>query len=214
MVRVAEADSTNDFAAALASAGWPEGTVVVAGAQRRGRGRQGRAWHSPPGANLYCSVLLRPTRPVREWADLSWVIAAAVAETARAAGAEGVSLKYPNDVIVGGRKLAGVLLETRTGAAADPALVAGVGLNVNLSPAHLPAELRDGATALAIVTGRRHGLPELLEELCAEIGSWYGTWIAGGAGAARARLAAAGLGIAAAPAGERGAIEERGDAAG
>jgi BirA family biotin operon repressor/biotin-[acetyl-CoA-carboxylase] ligase len=202
------------MAAALAARGWPEGTVVVAGSQRRGRGRQGRPWHSPPGANLYCSVVLRPRSPVRDWADLSWVIAAAVATTVRAAGAGEVSLKYPNDVVVGGRKLAGVLLETRTGAPAQPALIAGVGLNVNLAEAELPGELRRAATSLRILSGRSHNLPALLSELCAQIGGWYATWAEGGAGAARNRLAGAGLAIAGSADGGGGALEERGDNAG
>lgn len=205
------AGSTNDVAASLAARGCPEGTVVVAGSQSGGRGRQGRPWHSPPGANLYCSVVLRPARPVREWADLSWVVAAAVAAAARGAGADGVALKYPNDVMVGGRKLAGVLLETRTGAAAPPALVAGVGLNANLAERDLPEALRASATSLLILSGRRHDLVALLSRLCGEIGDWYATWAEGGAPAARARLIAAGLGIAGRGAPERGALEERGN---
>lgn len=207
MVRVAEADSTNDLAAALAARGCPEGTVVVAGAQRSGRGRQGRPWYSPPGANLYFSIVLRPARPLRDWADLSWVIAAGVATAARAAGAEGICLKYPNDVVVGRRKLGGVLLETRTGAAENPALIAGVGLNVNLTEAELPAELRDSATALGILTARTHDLGEFLAAVCGEIDVWYGIWTQGGAPAARARLAAAGLAVAGAGAAERGSLE-------
>ena len=210
-MRVEEAGSSNDVAAALAARGCPQGTVVVAGSQRSGRGRQGRPWHSPPGANLYCSVVLRPERPVREWADLSWVVAAAVAVAARGAGAAGAALKYPNDVVVAGRKLAGVLLETRTGTASPPALVAGVGLNANLAAPELPQELRGTATSLMILTGRRHDLGALLSRLCGELDDWYATWVAGGAEAARARLAAAGLGIAGADAGGRGALEGGGD---
>ena len=209
MVWVDEAGSTNDVAADIAARGCPEGTIVLAGSQRTGRGRQGRAWHSPAGANLYCSVVLRPARPVREWADLSWVIAAAVASTVRAAGADGVALKYPNDIVVDGCKLAGVLLETRTGAASDPALIAGVGFNVNLAASDIPRELRDGATSLGILTGRRHDPGELLAALCGEIDLWYATWKEGGAPAARGRLAASGFVITDAGGGERGALESR-----
>jgi len=205
------AGSSNDVAASFAARGCPEGTVVVAGSQSGGRGRQGRPWHSPPGANLYCSVVLRPARPVREWADLSWVVAAAVASAARGAGAGGVALKYPNDVMAGGRKLAGVLLETRTGGAAPAALVAGIGFNANLAASDLPGALRESATSLLMLTGRRHDLGALLGRLCGEIDEWYATWVEGGAAAGRARLVAAGLALAGADALERGSLEDRGD---
>ncbi|HEY5999981.1 MAG TPA: biotin--[acetyl-CoA-carboxylase] ligase [bacterium] len=205
-MRLAATASTNDAAAVLAAAGWPEGTVVVAGHQHGGRGRQGRPWLSPPGTGLCFSVILRPSRPLREWADLSWVIAAAVAVVARAAGAGGVGLKYPNDVVAGGRKLSGVLLETRTGAGAAAALIAGIGLNVCAAVEDFPAELRELATSLRIETGRPHQAAALLAGLCGEIDAWYASWEAGGEAAARARLAAAGLAVGADGSGN-GALE-------
>jgi BirA family biotin operon repressor/biotin-[acetyl-CoA-carboxylase] ligase len=207
VVRLAATASTNDVAAALAAAGWPEGTVVVTGHQRGGRGRQGRPWHSPPGSGLCLSVVLRPARPLREWAELSWVIAAAVAVVARAEGAGDVGLKFPNDVVAAGRKLSGVLLETRTGAGGAAALVAGIGLNVNAAAEDFPAELRAGATSLRIATGRAHALAPLLARLCGELEAWYAAWRAGGAPAALGRLADAGLAVGAAGGGGRGALE-------
>jgi BirA family biotin operon repressor/biotin-[acetyl-CoA-carboxylase] ligase len=208
VVRYAEIESTNDAAARLAEQGEPEGTVVVAERQLRGRGRQGRPWHSPPGTNLYCSVILRPARPHREWPDLSWTLAAAVAETCREAGAAAVSLKYPNDVVSGGRKLAGLLLETRTGPSATGALIAGIGLNVNSRSEDLPPELRGSATSLAILTGRAHDPAALLERLLARLERWYGAWSRGGAEEARRLLAESGIPTTAGERTPRGALDE------
>lgn len=207
IVRLAEASSTNDVAARLAADGAPEGTVVVAGRQLSGRGRQGRPWHSPPGANLYFSIVLRPERPLREWPELSWALAAAVAVACRDAGAAGVALKHPNDVVVDGRKLAGILLETRTGPEPRAALIAGVGLNVNLDPATLPDDLRGRATSLARLTGRAHDPEAVLAAACARLEQWYAAWSSGGAAAALRLREAEGLPAAGGDAGA-GALEE------
>ncbi len=209
MVRLEEAGSTNDVAAALAARGWPEGTVVVAGSQRAGRGRQGRAWHSPPGANLYFSLVLRPPRPLREWPGLSWVVAAAVAEAVRPLAGAALALKHPNDVVASGRKLAGVLLETRTGAGEPAALVAGIGINVNVPAAAFPPALRETATSLLDLGGRVGDCAEVLAGVCGAIDRWYALWCAGGTAAALAQLAAAGLGAAPGGPATPGALDER-----
>lgn len=190
VIRLATVESTNDEAARLAEAGEPEGTVVVADEQRRGRGRQGRPWQSPAGTGICCSVILRPERPVREWPDLSWVLAAAVASFARECGAAAV-VKFPNDVLVGGRKLAGLLLETRTGAGDAKALIAGIGLNVTTGEEQFPAEIRGIATSLALLTGRREDCATLLGPLCAQLEGWYALWSRSGSEAARGAMAAA-----------------------
>ena len=133
-------DSTNEEAKRLAAAGAPAGTLVWAGEQLAGRGRRGRGWASPPG-NLYVSLLLRPACPPAQACQLNFVAAVALAEAVSAllpAGA-GVALKWPNDVLVGGAKVSGILLEAS--AALDRSidwLVIGAGVNIASHPADTP----------------------------------------------------------------------------
>lgn len=131
-------DSTNDRARALAGAGAPHGTLVTAGAQRAGRGRQGRTWSAPPGRALLMSLVLRDWPPL-----LPIVGAVAVADVAGPAAA----IKWPNDVLLDGRKLAGILAEGRP---QESCAVLGIGLNVAVRSADLPAELRDRAASLGL----------------------------------------------------------------
>src|SRR5579883_1974429 len=121
----AKIDSTQRLARELARAGAEEGTCVIAEAQSAGRGRLGRTWHSPPGTNLCCSVVLRPPLAPAAVPQIALVagvaVAAAVAETTTLA----VEIKWPNDVLVGGRKVAGVLTELETGRPVDRAAFTG-----------------------------------------------------------------------------------------
>ena len=153
--------STNDEAKRQAVAGAGEGVLIVARRQTAGRGRSGRAWASPEG-NLYLSLLLRPDRPPAEAAQLSFVAALAVAEAAGIA----TQLKWPNDVLAGGRKLSGILLE-----GFDGALVIGVGVNVAAAP--------EGATCLR-EQGSAAGCDELLAAFCDSLLDWRGRWLAKG----------------------------------
>ena len=130
--------STNDRARALAAAGAPHGTVVSAAEQTAGRGRQGRTWSAPPGRALLVSVVLRDPPTL-----LSLAAALAVAETA----GDEARIKWPNDVLVDGRKIAGILAEGRP---QDGWAVLGIGLNVALRIEDLPAELRDTAGTLSL----------------------------------------------------------------
>jgi BirA family transcriptional regulator, biotin operon repressor / biotin---[acetyl-CoA-carboxylase] ligase len=131
-------DSTSDRARALAGAGAPHGTLVTAGEQRAGRGRQGRSWSAPPGRALLMSLVLR------EWPPLLPIVGAvAVADVAGPQAA----IKWPNDVLLDGRKLAGVLGEARH---QDHWAVLGIGLNVAVRATDLPAELRDRAATLGL----------------------------------------------------------------
>ncbi|HEV2786607.1 MAG TPA: biotin--[acetyl-CoA-carboxylase] ligase, partial [Solirubrobacteraceae bacterium] len=135
-------DSTSDRARTLALAGAPHGTLVTAGEQRAGRGRQGRTLSAPPGRALLMSLVLR------EWPPLLPIAAAvAVADVAAASADDPISIKWPNDVLLGGRKLAGVLAEGRV---QEGWAVLGIGLNVAVRPADLPAELRDTAASLGL----------------------------------------------------------------
>jgi BirA family biotin operon repressor/biotin-[acetyl-CoA-carboxylase] ligase len=128
--------STNDEAKRLARDGAEEGTLVWALEQTAGRGRRGRGWASPPG-NLYASLILRPRCPVDQAAQLGFIAALAIGDTLGSicGRREGLSYKWPNDVLLRGRKIAGILLESELGAGAAPEfVVVGVGVNLVLSP--------------------------------------------------------------------------------
>lgn len=145
-----EVGSTNAEAAALAREGAPAGTVVVAEAQTEGRGRLGRAWWSPPGDNLYLSYLhrvrLAPDRLGGLTLDVGLAVSEALDELGLPAG-----LKWPNDIIVRGRKLGGLLAELHTGIQGGDAVVVGVGLDLNTCA--FPSELASVATSYALETG-------------------------------------------------------------
>lgn len=150
---LAETDSTNSDAARAGRAGAPEGTVVIADSQRRGRGRLGRSWASPPGVNLYCSVLLRPRLPAEESALLPLVAGIAVAEAVDGSTESRAGLKWPNDVVVGGRKIAGILCEMEVDGGAH-FVVVGMGVNLNGDRESFPPEIRPLATSALLETGR------------------------------------------------------------
>ena len=137
-------DSTNTRARELAAAGAPHGTVVTAAEQTAGRGRQGRSWTAPPGAALLYSAVLRPLEP--RHAVLPLAVPLAVCEAAELLRPEvECKVKWPNDVHLGGRKLAGILIEARP---QDGWAVLGIGLNLTISPDEFPPDLRTRATSL------------------------------------------------------------------
>jgi len=134
--RFAEIDSTNRYLLDEARAGAPEGVVAVADYQHAGRGRLGRRWEAPVGSNLLMSVLLRPDVAVEELHLCTVAVALAAADACRRVAGLLPQLKWPNDLVVGDRKLAGILAESVGGAAAvRPAVVVGLGLNVGWPPA-------------------------------------------------------------------------------
>lgn len=175
--RVAETASTNTDVAAAARAGEPEGLVLVAERQTGGRGRLGRPWVAPPGGALTFSVLLRPAPPGDRWAWLPLLTGLAVVTAARAESGLDLALKWPNDVLVDDRKLAGILSER-----AGDAVVVGVGLNVAAAPDGVP-----GATSLAqeaAVVDR----DALLDAVLRDLAGAYGRWSAAGGDADAAGL--------------------------
>ena len=160
--------STNDVCAERARAGAPAGLVIAADAQTAGRGRLGRSWHSPPGDNLYFSLLLRPARAPSEIPPLTLLAGAAVADALAGLGLV-PRLKWPNDVqLVDGdgatvgrrRKLAGILTEMATAGTTVEHVVVGVGINVNGTG--FPPEIADRATSVALALGRDVGRAALL----------------------------------------------------
>jgi BirA family biotin operon repressor/biotin-[acetyl-CoA-carboxylase] ligase len=145
--------STNDVIRERARAGAPEGTAVVAEAQSAGRGREGRSWSSPPG-NLFLSVLLRPALPPEALPALPLLAGVALAEAAAGYGVA-ARLKWPNDVLVGERKLGGILVEASSSGSGLEFVVAGVGLNLVVDPLELPDELRSSVTSIRAETGAK-----------------------------------------------------------
>jgi len=159
VIRLAAVDSTQRVAFECAEQGMPDGTVVVAESQAAGRGRQGRAWLAEPGDSLLVSIVVRPRLNVRDLPKLSLVTAVAVAEAIGGATGLATGLKWPNDVLVNGRKLAGILLESRL--AAEPIVVAGVG--INLRQRSFPGALAEVATSVDLEGGRPVGRETMLQ---------------------------------------------------
>ncbi|HEY8517937.1 MAG TPA: biotin--[acetyl-CoA-carboxylase] ligase [Candidatus Binatia bacterium] len=149
-------DSTNRLAAELARGGAPEGTVVIAEQQTAGRGRLGRSWASPANVNLYCSIVLRPSLPPLEVPRLTLVAGLAVAQ-AIAATAPRVTpqIKWPNDVLIDGRKVSGTLTELDAETDRVRYVIVGIGVNLNAGRADFPRELARKATSLALASGAR-----------------------------------------------------------
>ncbi len=150
--------STMTEAARLAAEGAPSGTAVIAEEQTAGQGRLGRGWHSEPGSGLYVTVVLRPKVAPEALPVLTLAMGLAAAEAiARAADLE-CDLRWPNDLMLDGRKVAGILAQLVEGAA-----IVGIGINVN--HAAFPAELAAQAASLRMVSGRTHSREDLLVEL-------------------------------------------------
>lgn len=150
-----EIPSTNELAYRLAQEGAFHGEVVICERQTAGRGRRGRGWVSPPGLNLAFSAILRPELPPQRAPELTLVAAVALAEALREAGAEAAAIKWPNDVQVDGKKVAGILTELSAEADRVHFVVLGMGINLNLTEQELPPELRETATSLMLARGSR-----------------------------------------------------------
>jgi len=153
VVRFERVDSTQASAFALAAGGAEDRTVVVAEYQAAGRGRRGRAWDAAPGQSLLTTILVRPRLAPAQWPAYSLVTAVAVAETLARTAALAARLKWPNDVLIGGKKIAGILLESRIVGDTATAVVA-VGVGVNLAQRAFPAGLAARATSVAMEAGR------------------------------------------------------------
>src|SRR5690242_6705134 len=123
-----------DLVAALADDGAPEGSCVVTDEQTAGRGRAGRTWVAPPGTCILLSALLKPDVPPERLGQLSILLAVAVARLVERQAGRGAKIKWPNDVLVDGAKISGVLANARLPAGGTPRVTIGIGLNVNISP--------------------------------------------------------------------------------
>lgn len=183
-------DSTNVLAATLARDGAAHGTAVIADAQRRGKGRLGRRWVSPPGVNLYLSVILRPAKPAADAPQLSLLAAVGVARTIAGQTSLSPVIKWPNDVLVSGKKVSGkkmagkkvsgVLTEMQAEGPRLRSVVVGIGVNLNAPRAAFPPELRDTAASLRLLAGRPLDRAAFTLGLLAHLEKLYAVWVEGG----------------------------------
>jgi BirA family biotin operon repressor/biotin-[acetyl-CoA-carboxylase] ligase len=162
---LASCPSTNDFALDLADHDAPHGTLVVADLQTAGRGQRGRTWRGAAGASIQASLVLRAAEPIGAPTLLVAAVGLGLAEGIEAATGLAPGIKWPNDLWAGGRKLAGILVESRGFRPQAPSFVAGFGVNVNQRTEDFPDALRATATSVALRTGRRHDLTALLRAI-------------------------------------------------
>lgn len=158
-----DTDSTNIRAKELGEKGAPHGTLVVAGQQSKGRGRRGRGWESPPGCSIYMSILLRPEFLPSKAPMLTLIMAYSVAKALRACTGMEVKIKWPNDIVLNGKKLVGILTEMSTEIDYINHVVIGVGVNVNM--ASFSEEIAKTATSLRIETGENIKRGALIVEM-------------------------------------------------
>ena len=168
-----EAESTQDLAKAMALGGEPEGSAVMVLKQTSGRGRSGHTWISPAGKNLALSLLLRPRIPPDEIPLLGLMAAIAVAETVEAQGISRAELKWPNDVLVSGKKVAGILPEAGMIGGSVSYVIIGVGLNVNSEMSDFPPDLRGSVTSLFINTAKQWDLVDTAKKLLKHMDHLY-----------------------------------------
>ncbi len=155
IIHLKETDSTNTRAKDLASHGAPEGTVVIAEKQTKGRGRRGRSWFSPLSDGIYASLILRPAISPVVASKITLMAAVAVAESLLSLTQLDVRIKWPNDILINGKKIAGILTEISTEMDRVDYIVIGLGLNVNTSFKNTSREVRERATSILAETGKR-----------------------------------------------------------
>lgn len=181
-----QVDSTNRLLSSLQAAGAETGLALVAAHQTAGTGKQKRFWFSKPGKGIGFSILMRPDRPLEEISQFTLVLGVAMARAIRQTSGIAADVKWPNDILVDGRKLCGILCElvlTDDGEMAH--VIAGIGINTNLQTEEIPAELEGIATSLAIETGRSVDERALLENIFTQIETWTARWEAEGFGPIR-----------------------------
>ena len=166
-------DSTNLVARELARSGTAHGTVVSAESQSQGRGRLGRSWVSPAHKNLYLSIILRCDLPADRLPQIGLLAGVAACDTIREW--QPAALKWPNDVLIAGRKVCGILAETEGGSDA-PIVILGIGINVNAEENDFPEELRRKASSLRLAGGGPIDRARVAGRLLTHLETWYDTW--------------------------------------
>ncbi|HOP30507.1 MAG TPA: biotin--[acetyl-CoA-carboxylase] ligase [Spirochaetota bacterium] len=179
-IRIFEAtDSTNIEAFNLAAAGAPEGSIVIADRQKAGKGRMGRAWSSPAGKNVYISVILRPGIPPYLAPRLTIVTAVALSDTLIESGVPGHRIKWPNDILVGDKKISGILTEMKGDTDSIEFIITGIGININASLADYPPELQSTVTSLNIILNRTTDRNDFTALLLSNLEKYYNRFLMG-----------------------------------
>jgi BirA family biotin operon repressor/biotin-[acetyl-CoA-carboxylase] ligase len=180
-----ELESTNTEALRLALENTPEGTVVIADGQTEGRGRLDRTWESPPSMNLYLSVVLRPDIPAASSSLIPLAVGVTLADVISKYCPGRVRLKWPNDVLIDGRKICGILTEMRTRADRVHFIIVGIGVNINMRKLDFPREIRETATSLRIETECEIDRFDFTIRLFESLERWYWIFMNGGEAAIR-----------------------------
>lgn len=185
LIRFDRVASTMDVAARLAALGSPEGTIVEADLQTAGRGRGGRRWYAPAGSALMVSIILRPGVSAARLVSMSLLAGLAVANVAEAITSQPATIKWPNDVLIDGRKVAGILLHSRTmGDAPNACLILGIGINVRVTS----ATRAFNATSLDEAAGDRVYVGDVRHRLVVELRAVYRAFTGGDLAPAWAEL--------------------------
>jgi BirA family biotin operon repressor/biotin-[acetyl-CoA-carboxylase] ligase len=169
-----EIDSTNSYARGRAEQGAGEGEVIIAESQTRGRGRLGRNWVSPPFVNLYVSVILRPQLAPVHAPQLTLMAAVALADTIASFIGAPPTIKWPNDILVGGKKLAGILTESSCDSERIEFVILGIGVNLNYPVALMPKVIRERATSILALTKNNIKREAFLQRLIQDLDRCYG----------------------------------------
>lgn len=173
-----EIASTNAYLSNLPLSECTDGMVMAADQQTSGRGRMQRTWFSPAGCNLYFSVLLQPRKNIADIPQLALIAALSVIDALKTtAPSVDAGVKWPNDVLVNGRKLAGILCEMQAEADIATKVILGIGINVNVASEQFPADLRERSTSLLAETGKHVDRPQLMAALLNSLDKYYRQWL-------------------------------------
>jgi len=175
-----EIGSTNDEACRLGREGAPEGTVVVVNSQSAGKGRLQRSWFSPPGCNIYTSVILRPEFNPADAPQITIMAGLAAAQMIETYCPRKTRIKWPNDILLHGKKVCGILAQMQAGADKIDFVVLGIGINVNIAADEFPPEIKNIATSIAAQTGVFQSRQDLLINLYKNLSKWYKTLTSNG----------------------------------
>ncbi len=169
--------STQDLAHRLAQEGVEEGHVVIADEQKKGKGRLGREWYSPIGTSIYMSIILKPKIPPQQAPQLTLLAAVGVVQGIKRATGLDCDIKWPNDVLINGKKVVGILTEMQSEPDAVHSVIIGIGINVNQSSEQFPSAIRDIATSLAVESKKDQNRSEIIRCIFQEIEKLYNLYL-------------------------------------
>ncbi|WP_158735360.1 biotin--[acetyl-CoA-carboxylase] ligase [Alteribacillus sp. YIM 98480] len=176
-----EVTSTQALAHDMARNDASEGTLVVADHQQKGKGRLGREWHSPPGTGLWFSLILRPDIPPQKAPQLTLLTAVAVTEGINEAAGIEAQIKWPNDILIDGKKTAGILTEMQSEPDRVQAVIVGIGININQQPEHFPEQLLSKATSLSIAKENKiFSRAKVIAAILERFEEWYSQYLTDG----------------------------------